>query len=856
MLSVGAMAGGQGGYYTSLAREDYYTEGGEPVGLWLGKGAEKLGLSGAVAKETFLELFNGFQDGERLVQNAGKDNHRPGWDLTFSAPKSVSVLWSQVDQETALEIRAAHLSAVEKAVGYLEQEALWTRRGKGGLEHERCEAVVAAFEHGTSRAQEPQLHTHALLLNIGLTQDGKTRSLETQAIYEHKMAAGAIYRAELSHQLERRLGVEIVRERSWFEVKGVSKALIEEFSTRRHEIEKALAAKGVSSSRAAEVAALDTRTTKAHIPREELIARWGAVGEEKGWGREAAIALVKGRQPAVDHGKELERAAEEAMAKLMDRQAFFTTRELTRVVAEAAQGIGGGADAALAATKKHLETSAEIVRLGLRFKEAAFTTQEMLRLEKDLLSRVQTAAKTPWNMVQHEHLNEAIHARKTITEEQAAAVRHIVRDTGGIACVSGMAGTGKTFMLAATREAFEKSGHRVIGACLSGKAARGLQEGAGIQSATIAKTLKDLDLALLRVERSPIAPNAPSWSPLSGASLPHLSFRKGKDPVALDSNTVLVIDEAGMVGTRQMQALMAAAQRARAKVVLVGDEKQLQPIEAGAPFAAISKNLGSAKLTDIVRQNEEWQRQTVKDLAAGDSGKALAEYARRGLVEVAKDRDNARAKLLETWTKVGISKPEENLIVTGTNLDASLLNKSIQAIRLAEGYVKQAHAKVGGEQMHEGDRVVFTRNSTALGVNNGTLGTIQTLDRIRGEVSVRLDGGEERKFSLAAYAHLKLGYAFTTHTAQGMTAENVFVLTHESMQDLHLSYVQASRPRAEIHFYTTEAEAGSQLTDLARTMAREHQKLMAVEVAKQAEQQERERSARRQDLEIGHEQGF
>lgn len=835
MLSVAAMSG-NGSYYTSLAREDYYTQGGEPPGMWLGTGAERLGLSGTVGREEFLELFGGFHDGERLVQNAGKPNHRPGWDLTFSAPKSVSVLWSQVDQETGLEIRAAHISAVEKAVQYIEKEAVWTRRGKGGAEHQRCEAVVAAFEHGTSRAQDPQLHTHALLLNIGVTADGKTRTLETQALYEHKMAAGAIYRAELAHQLQRRLGLDVERERSWFEVKGVSKALIEEFSKRRHEIEKALREKGLTTARAAEVAALDTREMKAHLPREELLQGWRAVGNEKGWSEVQAMALVRGMEKAQDHGPKLERAAATCVERIMDRQAFFAARDLTRLLAEEAQGIGGGADAVQEAAKKHLESSPEVVRLGLRFKEPVFTTKEMLWLERSLMARVRTEGKTPWLSVAGEHLAFAINSRKTMSEEQAAAVRHIVRETGGIACVSGMAGTGKTFMLAAAREAFEKSGYRVIGACLAGKAAKGLEDGAGIKSATIAKTLKDLGEGGLMVRQQEIAPNAPSWSPLHGVTVPFLTFKKQKEAVTLDSKTVLVVDEAGMVGTRQMQAIVTAAQRAGAKLVLVGDEKQLQPIEAGAPFAAIAKEIGAVRLTEIIRQREDWQRKAVKDVADGEARAALAEYARRGFVEVAEDRETAKERLLQAWTKAGLSKPEDNLIVTGTNFDAVGVNRKIQELRLAEGYVKRAHVKAAGEEFHEGDRVLFTRKSGALGVVNGTLATVIAVSETRGTLTVQLDGAGERTFSVSSYDHLRLGYAFTTHKAQGMTAENVFILTSESMQDRQLSYVQSSRPRGEARFFTTDAEAGNDLAELARSMARSHEKELAIHAVQEAAQ--------------------
>jgi Ti-type conjugative transfer relaxase TraA len=799
MLSVAVMSGGQGEYYVNLAGGDYYLEGGEPQGMWFGKGAEALGLSGTVQREDFLELFDGFLGGEALVQGAGKDRHRPGWDLTFSAPKSVSTAWSQADIETALEIQAAQASAVEKGVHYLEQQAAWTRRGKGGHEHQRCDLVVAAFEHGTSRAQDPQLHTHAIFLNVGVRQDGSTGTLETKALYDHKMAAGAIYRAELAHQLERRLGVEIQREGSWFEIAGVSKELSAEFSKRRKEIEASLAEKGLSTSKAAEVAALDTRRVKDQVPREELRQLWGAVGKEHQWGEEQLRSIMRGPQPARDAGQELQEAAATATDKMMEKRSFFAERDLVRALAEAAQTMRAGADQVLAKAQEFLAQAQDLVRLGLRFGEAIYSTKEMLAMERDLFRRAEESSKTAHtaSKVTPDVLDWALGNRPTIKDEQAAALRHITQETGGIATVTGMAGTGKTFLLDAARSAWELSGCRVLGAALSGKAARGLQEGTQMESSTIASLTKRLE----------------------------------KGSLTLDEKTVLVVDEAGMVGTAQMHRLVTATQEAKSKLVLVGDEKQLQPIEAGGPFGALTKRLGTAHLSEIVRQREEWQRETVKEFAYGQASKALEEYAQRGFVSVAKDRDGARQELLEAWKEQGMRRPEENLIVTGTNLEATILNRTIQDLRAKEGLVKRDKSiEVGGELLCEGDRVLFTRNATAMGVDNGTLGTVE---KVAGNsiLSICIDGGQTRTLSAGTYPHLKLGYAFTTHKTQGMTAENVFVLTSETMQDRELSYVQASRPKGETRFFTTEAEAGDGLTALARTMARSRMKEMALDAA-------------------------
>ena len=797
MLSIGSMSGGQGKYYTELAREDYYLKGGEPPGFWLGSGAEKLGFQSNVQQDDFLDLFKGMMRGKPVVQSAGKPNHRPGWDLTFSAPKSVSVAWCLADRETALEIRAAHLTAVERAVQYLEAHAVWTRRGRAGERRERCGLLVAAFEHGSSRAQDPQLHTHACLLNVGLRVDGTIGTLETEALYEHKMAAGAIYRAELSHQLTRRLGFAAEREKSWFELRGIPKALCDFFSKRRKEIEQELEKTGFHSAKAAEIAAFATRQVKGHVAREALIAEWRKVGEDHGFGTAELQALQNGQRHVAGADKALRSQLLSAPEKLTERRAFFAEKDLVRLVAESAQVLAVGAEAIVKGCRDLLRTSPDIVPLGLRFREAIYTTREMVRIELDLMKQVGEAAAGRWAGVSDKIASGVFSIRSTITEEQKHAVRHITQETGGIATVTGMAGTGKTYMLEATRLALELGGYRVRGAALSGKAANGLQQGSGIRSSTIASLLHGL----------------------------------GTGREELDAKTVLVIDEAGMVGTRQMHALVGWAKKASAKLVLVGDEKQLQPIDAGAPFAAISKAIGTANLTEIIRQREPWQRQGVADLAYGRAKEALFEYARRGLVSVAPDREAGVNALIEKWQQHGLSKPEEHLVVASTNLDVVCLNREIQKRRKALGYVRGDALSVGGEVFYEGDRVLFTKISNALGVTNGLLGTVRLSDPSSGRLTVCLDGGGEREFSTRNYQHVKLGYAVTTHKAQGMTTENAYLLTSESMQDREISYVQASRARGRTEIFTTEAEAGENLSRLSKTVARSHRQEMATTAA-------------------------
>jgi Ti-type conjugative transfer relaxase TraA len=835
MLSIAAISGDQGAYYTGLAQEDYYLEGGEPPGHWLGQGAQILGLSDLIDKEQFSRLFAGFlRDGDALVQNAGDPGRQAGWDLTFSAPKSVSALWSQLPANLGAEIRAAHDAAVKAACGYLEEQAGWTRRGKGGAIREKAGLLMGLFEHGTSRAGDPQLHTHALLFNIGVRADGTTGTVESRGLYQHKMAAGALYRTELAAQLRERLGLKTERVGTWFEVKHVSKKLMEHWSTRRKEIEAALLESGFSGARAAEVAALDTRHAKQHVARDHLFSKWREIGTLFGWGREQAEALCHDRSTFRPQPSLLQQSSmiRDSVAELTAQQSSFAEKDLVRKLAERGQEHGFGAKEILEMARRFLQERA--IELGQKNGCVLYTTQEMLEREQSLLAKMTSRVEDRRHVVKEKTVERILGKHHILNEEQRNAVRHITMETGGVAVVSGMAGTGKTTMLKAAAEVWRAAGFSVMGAALAGKAADGLIIEAGIDSATIAKTL-------FLAEKS--------HNPFSGIKNP---FTK---------HTVLVVDEAGMVDTRNMERLLHEAERSGAKLVLVGDARQLQPVEAGGPFASIAARVGQAALTSIVRQREEWARQAVHDVADGHSGSALSAFAERGLLTVADTKSQARTALLQEWQKAsGLEKPEHNLILAASNKDAATINREAQVLRKNSRELGRLFLTAGGERFHKADRILFTKNSGPRGVRNGQIGTVTHVDCIASTLYVKLDNGRKVQVPVKEYSHVKLGYAVTTHKAQGMTAENAFILTDASMQDKELSYVQTSRARGTTRLFTTKAEAGPDLKDLSKRMQESHQKGLAADLLKEPQSPEKalDEHKRRQTLgqRLGHRLGL
>ena len=435
----------------------------------------------------------------------------------------------------------------------------------------------------------------------------------------------------------------------------------------------------------------------------------------------------------------------------------------------------------------------EIVSLGELRGEERFTTPEMLRLEEILLDAA-ARLHSRTHAVSDRILQEVMSARPTMRDDQQAALAYLTQGSS-VASLRGLAGTGKTFLLDAAREAWERAGCRVLGCSLAAIAARRLEDGAKIRSQSIHRTLFDLDRGAL----------------------------------VLDSNSVLVVDEAGMVGTRLLQRLVSAVEEAGAKLVLAGDERQLQAIEAGAPFARIARDFGSEELTTIIRQGEEWARDAVKQFAEGDADAALRSFKDRGLFTVAPTREGAIEALVADWQEASRASPEETLVLTGTRLEATEINRRIQALRIREGELGQEGVEVGPHEIREGDRVVFRRNSKL--VANGESGLVTKVSQQDRLLTVRLARGDRVTIDLEAYDDVQLGYAATTHAAQGATLTNCLVLCGGSMQDREATYVQASRAREQTRLYTDEVSAGEELEDLVRSMERSRAKDLAVDVA-------------------------
>ena len=474
------------------------------------------------------------------------------------------------------------------------------------------------------------------------------------------------------------------------------------------------------------------------------------------------------------------------------QQSTFTRRDMAKFAHRHSDGIDQ-----FNAVMGAMRSAPDLVELGKDARgDDRFTTREMIEAER----RLHRAAELMAERERHEvrgadreaALAQAEQSGLVLSGEQADALAHITngRDLG---VVVGYAGAGKSALLGVARDVWETAGYEVRGVALSGIAAENLESGSGIASRTI-------------------------------ASLEH-GWQQGRD--GLTSRDVLVIDEAGMVGTRQLERVLSHATEAGAKVVLVGDPQQLQAIEAGAAFRSIHERHGGAEIGEVRRQRQDWQRDATRDLANGKTGNALEAYRSHGMVHEAQTREQARDDLIDRWNRDRQAAPERSrIILTHTNDEVRALNEAARMRMRAAGDLgneERVTVDRGDRGFASGDRVMFLQNERGLGVKNGTLGTIEQVSAQ--SMTVQTDDGRSVRVDLKDYNRIDHGYAATIHKAQGMTVDRTHVLATPGM-DAHTSYVALSRHRDGMELHHGRDDFANR-DRLRRTLSRDRAKDMA-----------------------------
>ncbi|MHA2734024.1 MobF family relaxase [Vibrio campbellii] len=817
-------------YYEELAEEDYYTKGGEPSGVWYGKGAILSGLSGVVEKDDYRKIMSGFSpSGEALCQKPGP-NHRAGFDLCFSPPKSVSVLWARADTSLKQKIQTAQFKAVCSAIDHLEKHAAITRRLHNGTSREQVIGLVAAtYEHSTSRALDPQLHTHCLIANIAPRYDGTWGTLESRDLFLWQASAGAVYKAELAFQL-RELGASIERYQDTFQISGVPANLCEYFSKRSKDIRARLDSVGISSGKTSfgDIAVLDTRAKKQEVNRATLFHDWNKQMDDRGFGLDA-LGSILSREQAIGFPDVIFDEIE-ILEKVSERKAVFRKQDIYKAAAEVAQ-ISGESSNRIENTVQRLLIDKDVIFIERDSKHnELFTSRHIVEAERRLIGHAkqlkekQSVPITP-NSVEIA-FNKLTAAGISLSGEQREAVWEAC-SSSKISILQGAAGSGKTASLEAVRMAHESEGYKVVGASVAKLAADNLAREAGINTYTLARLLIDLKQGRLNI----------------------------------DDKTLVLIDEAGQLGSIDLAALLENISEYGAKVVLVGEDKQLDAVSHGGALRYLSKPdiAGTARIETIRRQREQWSRNAVMYLRNGQAKQSLLLSQKRGYVEIGNDSVESRALLVCSWNRYRKDNPNKSAIVLAqTWKDVQSISEQLRSIYQSEGIVGNENLKftcsVSDKSLRfefsTGDRVRLTKNDYRRDFSNGTLATITNLVQLSdGSVEFTLvsDEGQSLRFSSNDYCdelgnlYLAHAYAVTIYSSQGITVDgDSFVLCKSSM-DRSYAYVAGSRHKDNCRWFINKSNIeesfndGKPLTNpqilgfTAQAMSRDNYKCLAIE---------------------------
>ncbi len=825
-------------------REDYYLRGGTATGRWHGSGALEQGLKGTVSTEGLVRLFDGQHPmtGEKLGRQLRKDGVA-AWDLTFSADKSVSLLWAFGDAVVRRHVVEAFEESTAEAVAYLESVASSTRGaartpvldregkpilGDDGSPRYRIETwpirtrgyVAAWFTEFTSRADDPQLHTHVVVGNRVKGVDGVWRAIDGRLLYRHKLAAGYLHEAELRHRLTERLGVRWQPVRNGMaDIEGFTRDQIMAFSQRRQDIETWRTSHGYPDTAAAnEIATLATRGPKQDHPVDSLMPVWLKRGAEMGVTPESVTAVLNHsrRVTVPDPAPVFESMA--SADGLTAQTSTFGRGDAIKAVAEAlpeggrradierlADGFLGRSDVipilpihpsidslsdlSIELDPGELDRLLELVNStkpptmrrsngdifpGL-VNERRYTTSELLTVEQRIIDRARNGIAGERWTAPAVRVEAALAARPDLTGGQQAMIRQFATSGTSIDVGVGAAGTGKTTVMAIIGQLATDTGTCVVGTALAARAAAGFETATGISSATITRFL---------------------WETKTAGGLP--------------TGAIVVVDEAGMVGSRQLADVSDLVEEASGKLILIGDHHQLAEIDAGGLFAALVNRLPAIELTENVRQDQEWERTALTELRHGSIARAVAMYDRRGLINTAATTDDTITQAVDAWYRdvQEVGDPAQVLLIGHRNTTVDQLNRQAR-VRIAQaGLLHGPSVNADDRIFQAGDRTVCLKNRSRLGVLNGDLATVTAVDTEERTITLRLDRNSATVTVPHWYVddgHLDWGYALTGHKAQGATARRAHTVAGDGV-DREWLYVTMSRGREANTIYLTDPD--------------------------------------------------
>jgi conjugative relaxase-like TrwC/TraI family protein len=836
---------------------DYYTkeqEGGVDS-EWNGKGAETLGLEGPVSPDSFKTILDGkLPDGQQLgrATKDGQIEHAKGWDLTFSAPKSVSIM-ALVAGDTRLI--GAHQQAVKTALAFAEKHYVRTRVTENGITRyeQTGNATFASFLHKTSRALDPQLHTHNPIMNATLSKDGKWRSIDSSAIYENSMAIGGVYKMQLA-TLVKQLGYETEKGKHGnIEIKGVDKELMAAFSKRRQEILKAKEEFGYRTAKGMDKAAVRTRSAKVDANPEQLSRQWSETARSQQSGLKTIlensikVAAVPLPQRS-DNGNSLTVSISKAIKNLSERHASFSHNELVREVHRWTES-----SASVQAIEKTIDNAVASKSLsrGLVKGFTGYTTPDQIKLEQSILRTVGSGIDKMRPFSTSLEADQKI-ADSGLNKGQANAFKLAMTTKDNFIGVQGFAGTGKTYLLSTYREAMEEKGKSMMGFAWTHTAVSILEKESGLASNTVMRLVSDIT--------------------------------NGKTDAYKNLDSI-VIDEASLVGAKPIAKIFGFAQQNNIKVMMLGDKLQHESVEWGKPFEQLTASgMKTAVMQDIIRQKDSPNLlSAVHSLISNSPSKAFKHIQDR--VHEVSSVDERKQLMVDKMLKLRPEERSQHLLLIPDNATRSEVNDRIQdglvergelspnfapitalsnagftefekghaqfyeagqfvvfntefkslrinkndmfqvvgrkdetvTLKGKEGYeLKWNPSKIAGfsgkvevyqpqeKKFHEGELVKSTRTNKEEGLKIGLEGEVTKIDQDTQSLTIVDKHGKEHLVGFNEASHWDLKYATTVYSSQGATVKDVtlHLESHRiNLTNLKTAYVGITRSKGDIDIY-------------------------------------------------------
>ena len=745
-----------------FSQDNYYTQHqGLENSEWFGNGAKQLNLSGQIKQHDFFAVLEGKVEGQELGKWVKDEatgerilDHRPGTDMTFSAPKSVSLL-SEI--YGSRDVRQAHEAAVKKALAYVESNFAKTRqteKGQTGLV-DTGNLTVAMFRHNTSRDLDPQTHTHAVIMNVTKRDDGWWRSLSNEKLYGEQRLINAIYTSELANRLQA-LGYELRRvdDQGNFEIEGITREQIEHFSQRRNEIQEALKAKGVeidnASAQQKEDAALKTRARKVSVDHNVLLNEWKTRAKEIGIDFEAIQAKAHARRKGgvVRQDKLTGRQAVEfATSHLVEREAIIVKEKVLSLAVE--HGIGRVSVSEVRSAFDKLEKDGHLINLG-----DGYTTRKMLNSEKWALNQMLLEKEKTARIMTPEEVSVRIARAEgrqgfQYSEGQREALTKVLASNDRYVAVQGLAGTGKTTMLKSLREMAQEQGYTVRGMAPTGAASKVLARETGIATDTVSMfQIKEQELQ----------------KEIAAAKENATDFARAPE--------IWIVDESSFLSQRQKARLDHMAEKAGAKLVYLGDILQLQGVEAGKPFELAQKHgIETAYMTEINRQKTEDLKKAVDIITGRDqlktggrltklelvnNARAFAYLDKAGMVNEIKNETQLIEKVVNDVLSLGKTERERTIVITPYNEDRRAINDGVRTGLKAQGELSPIETQheilvskgwtramlKEAQYYKKGDVVRFGRNYRQIDAQKGEYMRVTSINAEAGIVMLQKENGD------------------------------------------------------------------------------------------------------------------